>query len=354
MEYRDYYATLGVDRSASQDEIRKAYRRLARENHPDVKPGDTAAEQRFKDLNEANTVLSDPEKRRKYDAFGKDWASYAASGAGGQAGGDPFGPGGPFAGMFRGAGARGTEGQNVRYEFRTSDDPGFSDFFRVVFGDGGFAGATPGAGSGRRATAAGAEGIGFEDAFGGMPFGAPEADRAGARRARTRATPVEATAELSLEEAYHGATRRVAVDGKRLEVTIPRGVDTGTRIRLSGQGGGGRDLVVVCRVRPHPTFTRRGVDLEREVPITLEEATLGAEIQIETLKGRVVLTVPAGTQPGRTFRLAGQGMPRFKGDGHGDLRVRIKVIVPTDLGDDARAAAARFFELANQPNPRTN
>jgi DnaJ-class molecular chaperone len=165
---------------------------------------------------------------------------------------------------------------------------------------------------------------------------------------------VEATAELSLEEAYHGASRVVEVDGKRLEVTIPPGVETGTRIRLSGQGGNGRDLFVVCRVRPHPVFTRRGADLEREIALSLAEALLGDEVPVATLKGRVLLTIPAGTQAGRTFRLTGQGMPRFRGSGHGDLYVRVRVVLPTTLSPEAREAARRFLDLVDQPNPRTS
>jgi DnaJ-class molecular chaperone len=168
-----------------------------------------------------------------------------------------------------------------------------------------------------------------------------------------RTAAVEATAELTLEEAFAGTTRRVEVGGKRLEVTIPRGVDTGTRIRLTGQGGDGRDLVVTGRVKPHPVFTRRGADLERELPLTLREALLGAEVAVGTLKGRVLLKIPAGTQTGKTIRLTGQGMPRFRADGAGDLLVRVRVVLPTDLNDEAREAAERFLDLADQPNPRT-
>jgi DnaJ-class molecular chaperone len=164
---------------------------------------------------------------------------------------------------------------------------------------------------------------------------------------------VEATAELTLEEAFRGTSRIVEVDGKRLEITVPPGVDNGTRIRLSGRGGEGNDLFVVCRVRPHPVFSRRGADLEREVALSLDEALLGGEVAVGTLKGRVLLTIPPGTQAGRTFRLAGQGMPRFRGSGHGDLFVRARVVLPTNLSADARDAARRFLDLVDQPNPRT-
>jgi curved DNA-binding protein len=173
--------------------------------------------------------------------------------------------------------------------------------------------------------------------------------------ATTKARPAaaEATAEITLDEAYRGTTRRVEVDGKRLEVTIPPGADTGTRIRLTGKGPGGGDLYVVVRQAPDPVFIRRGADLERELPLTLEEALLGADVKVRTPKGQVVLTIPPGTQPGRIFRLTGQGMPRFRAEGRGDLFVKAKVVLPTGLSDEATAAARTFFDLANQPDPRS-
>lgn len=367
MDYRDYYQILGVPRTASAAEIKKAFRKLAREHHPDRNPGDAAAERRFKDVNEANAVLSDPDKRKQYDALGANWEQFQR--AGGQPG-DPFGPGGPFAGWGAG-GAAGAGGQsgNVRYEFRTagSGDAGFSDFFRMFFsgmnrggaGSAGGGSASRGSasrGSGARASAAGAESL--EDLMAQMGWNEADGGSAGARgrtatatASRTRA-PVEAPAELSLEEAYHGTARLLEVEGKRYEVSIPRGADTGSRIRLSGKGPGGRDLVVTVRLRPHPVFVRKGADLERELPITLREALLGAEVPVATLKGRVLLTIPPGTQQGRTFRLTGQGMPRLKGDGTGDLYVKVRVVLPTNLDDEARAAATRFLDLVHQPDPR--
>jgi curved DNA-binding protein len=360
MDYKDYYAVLGVPRTATQKEIKKAFRTLAREHHPDKKGGDSAAERRFKEINEANAVLSDPDKRALYDRLGADWEAYARAGAtagagapagagartGGARGGDPFGG---FAGFG------GAPGGNVRYEFRTSGDPGeFSDFFNAFF-----AGASEplnGPGRGRRATG----GATFEDILAGMGLDADgglggDRPRAGGRTTpppQVRPADAEATAEITLDEAYHGTSRLVDVDGKRLEVTIPRGADTGTRLRLTGKAPGGGDLYVVVRQRPDPVFTRRGADLERELPITLEEALLGAEVRVRTPKGRVALKIPAGTQPGRTFRLTGQGMPRFRADGHGDLYVKVQVVLPTDLSEPARDAARRFFDLVNQTDPR--
>jgi DnaJ-class molecular chaperone len=144
----------------------------------------------------------------------------------------------------------------------------------------------------------------------------------------------------------------VDVEGRRLEVSIPPGADSGTRIRLTGKAPGGGDLYVVVRQLPDARFTRRGADLERELPLSLEEALLGAEVRVETLKGSVLLKIPAGTLSGRTFRLTGQGMPRFRASGHGDLYVKARVVLPTNLSDEAKRAAARFFELADQPDPR--
>jgi curved DNA-binding protein len=330
MDVRDYYQILGVPRTATAAEIKKAFRKLAREHHPDKKPGDKVAEQRFKDVNEANEVLSDPDKRAKYDRFGKDWEAYARAGtAGGRGGGaaDPFAPGGPFAGYA----GFGDAGGGVHYEFRTSGGrggtgagaAGFSDFFEMLFGDGAFGGAQADAGRAVRGASA-----------------------------RTVLQPAEATAEISLEEAFHGTSRIVDVGGRRLEVTIPRGVDTGSRVRLSGKGPDGRDLIVVIRIRPHPAFTRHGADLERELPVTLSEALLGGEVPVGTLKGRVLLTLPPGTQNGKSFRLTGQGMPRLKGGDPGDLYVRLRVVLPTRLSEEAKGAATRFLDLAHQPDPR--
>lgn len=361
MEYKDYYAILGVPRTATQAEIKKAFRRLARQYHPDKNPGDKAAEQRFKDINEAREVLSDPEKRKLYDQLGANWEAFARAGA--TAGQGPFG--GPFAGAAGGGpfaqwSAEGPGG--VRYEFRTSGDPGeFSEFFRVFFGDAGFGGAG-GAGSGASGGRRSGRARTIEDLFAqfgiggfGEATGPATGSRPGGGRAGTAGSlpPVEVEAELTLDEAYHGTTRRVVVDGKRLEVKIPPGVATGSRVRLAGGAGPGRDLIVVTKVLPHPVFTRRGADLERELPITLREALLGAEVPVTTLKGRLLLKIPPGTQNGRVFRLAGQGMPKLDRSGHGDLYVRVRIVLPTHLSPDAQRAAKAFLDLVDQPDPRS-
>ncbi len=358
MEYKDYYAVLGVPRTASAAEVKKAFRKLARQHHPDTKPGDTAAERKFKEINEANEVLRDPAKRKQYDDLGANWEAISrARAAGASAGGARAGTaagGDPFAGYGGGG--------NVRYEFRTSDDADeFSDFFRVFFGEDA-AGAAAAAGQARTAGRGGRTTgpMGFEDILAGMGIdghavgggGRPS----GAGRTRTRRAPPpqvhEATAELTLDEAFRGTTRLVDIEGKRLEITIPPGADNGTRIKLTGRGPGGGNLIVVIKVLPDARFTRRGADLERELPLTLREALLGAEVKVETLKGRVLLKIPPGTQTGRTFRLTGQGMPRFKATGTGDLYVKTRVSLPTDLTDEAKKAAEAFLDLASQPDPR--
>ena len=349
MDYQDYYATLGVSRSASQSDIKKAFRKLARQHHPDRNQGDAAAEQRFKAVNEANEVLSDPEKRELYDRLGKDWEAYARAGArpsaaGGGPSTDPFGPGGAFAGYAAGGSPGG-----IRYEFRTGGTSDFSDFFNTFFAGASSPTGAAGRQSGRARSATG--GPTFDDILAGMgidadgPSRRPQVDQ--------RPTTFEAEAEVSLEEAFAGTSRLVEVDGRRLEVKIPRGVTTGSRVKLTGKGPGGADLVVVVRVAPHPVFSRHGRDLERELPLTLEEALLGAKVHVGTLKGRVLLTVAPGTQNGQRIRLKGQGMPALRGDDRGDLFVRTRVILPTDLSDEAKAAARSFFDLVHQPDPRT-
>jgi curved DNA-binding protein len=363
VDYRDYYKVLGVDRGATQAEIKRAFRKLARQHHPDLKPGDAAAERRFKEINEANAVLADPDKRKRYDELGANWDAYQAGG--GAAGADPFGPGGPFAGHGP------SPGGNVRYEYRSSADSGeFSDFFRTFFEGAASGSRSPGGGRrSRTAQGAGQGGASFDDILAGIGlrgtpgaaggFGPGLGGRGQAGSPALNAS-VEAEVEVTLEEAYHGTQRLVSVDGKRLEVTVPRGVETGSRIRLKGRGGGDpdrpADLYLVIRVKPHPIYTRIGADLTRELPITLGEALLGAEVTVKTLKGRIRLTIPPGTQPGRTFRLKGQGMPRLKpktGEpATGDLLVRVKVILPTDLSDEAQGAARRLVELVDQPDPR--
>ena len=374
MEYKDYYKTLGVDRKASAADIKKAYRRLARELHPDRNPGDKAAEARFKEVNEANEVLSDPKKREQYDLLGSNWEQYARAGAAGGGAGaagspfgsDPFGPGGPFAG-FGGSGG----GGNVRYEFHTAGDPGdFSDFFNAFFG-----GATAASQAAQQANAAATStrarpATGSNRRSGGtlddlLSRLRPNAAGSGSATADAGPNPrhrgtrkgedIEVEVDLTLEEAFKGSTRLVQVGSKRLEVKVPAGVETGSKIRLSGKAGSGPDagdLYLIAKIAPHPVFSRNGADLSREVPITLGEALLGGEVEVETLDGRVILKVPEGTQQGQTFRLSGKGMPRLRGEGKGDLLARIKVVMPGKLEGRQRQAAEEFLRQIVQANPR--
>jgi curved DNA-binding protein len=371
MEYRDYYKTLGVPRTATPAEIKKAYRRLARELHPDRNPGNKTAESRFKEVNEAHEVLADPQKRGQYDMLGANWDQYARAGAAGNPlGGDPFGPGGPFAGYAQQGGG------NIRYEFHGADEEGFSDFFRVFFGGAANPAATTatrartgsgsGSGSGRRSGGSFEdilsqlrfEGAGAAEAGGNGPghgSGSQGAGAAGRNRGARKGQDVEAEVDLTLEEAFHGSARLVQVGERRLEVKVPPGVETGSKIRLSGKAGtgdGAGDLYLIAKVRPHRVFSRNGADLTREVPITLQEALLGGQVEVETLAGRVLLTIPPGTQPGQTFRLAGKGMPRLKGESTGDLYVKSKVVLPGKLEDRQRKAAEEFLRQIVQPNPR--
>jgi DnaJ-class molecular chaperone len=394
LDYKDYYKILGLERKATPAEIKKSYRKLARELHPDKNPGNKTAEARFKEVNEAHEVLGDPKKREQYDLLGSNWdqVSRARGGAGGAGaagnpfGGDPFGAGGPFAGY---GAAGGAGGGNVRYEFNGAGAEDFSDFFRMFFSGADAAGAartstqtrkSPPAGSsgaGARAGATGAptgsgsgsrrSGRSFEDLFSrlrsdGAGAGTATGGAAGTRpgpaprnRGTRRGEDVDVEVELSLEEAFHGSARLVQVGERRLEVKLPAGVETGSKIRLSGKAGSGPDagdLYLITKILPHAVFSRNGADLSRELPITLGEALLGGEVEVDTLRGRVVLTVPAGTQQGQTFRLTGQGMPRLKGEGAGDLFAKIKVVMPGKLEGRQREAAQEFLRQIVQPNPR--
>jgi curved DNA-binding protein len=310
VEYKDYYKTLGVQKGATAADIKKAYRKFARQYHPDVNRSADASK-KFKEVNEANEVLSDPDKRKRYDELGPDWERFAQGGQAGQRGGN-----GGFQWAYTGApGAGGFEGE--------SD---FSDFFRSVFGSTG----------------------GFGQAAGGPRR----------RTARPRAVAdAEYPIEVALPEAYKGAERVLELRGedgktKRLTVKIPAGVRDGQRIRLAGQAAGG-DLYLQVKVRPDPRFTRDGDDLRMDLPVALHEAVLGAEVTVPTLKGRVSLRIPPETQNGRTIRLAGQGMPRT-GGGHGDLYVTVKVVLPTKLNDKERELMREIAERRKDEDVRAH
>lgn len=325
MEYKDYYKTLGVPKTASQAEIKKAYRRLARELHPDTNK-DPDAERRFKEANEAHAVLSDPEKRKQYDELGANWQAYQQAG---------FGSGGATDwGGFGGAPG------GTRWTYRTAsteDLGGFSDFFRQFFGGGGGgASGSPFGGGG------GFEYVDLSNLGGGT----------GTRtEARTRAPAAEATAEVSLAEVATGTERMVNVNGRRLQVKIPPGVSDGSKVRLRGAVDGG-DVVINVRVGLDPRFERRGSDLVTELPLTLAEAMLGAEVPVPTPTGAVKLRIRPNTQNGQEITVKGRGLPKRGSSQKGDLIVRTRVVLPR-LDDEAREELAKLLGANPQPDPRT-
>jgi len=275
MEYKDYYAILGLPRTASAKDVKAAYRRLARKFHPDMNKGAPKAEAKFKEINEANEVLSDPVKRKRYDTLGADWDSVRTA-------------------QHPGAG-------RVHADFGGEGNlGGFSDFFRTFFG-GGFGGGSEG-----------------EDLF-----------ESGARRAR--ASDLEAMVDLTLEEALRGTSRAIQVGDRRVEVKIPAGVREGLRVRIAGgAGAAGGDIYLRVRLLPHPQFERAGDDLQTTVTVPLTTAVLGGEVSVPTLDGPRGIKVPAASRVGQMFRLAGQGLPRQQG-GRGDLLARLSVELPQKL-----------------------
>lgn len=320
--FKDYYATLGVPRTATEKEIHSAFRKLARKHHPDVNQGDASAEERFKEINEAHEVLGDPEKRKRYDELGPRWQEYEQWERAGKPGPNPF------AAQRGGPGGQGFEYRTVspdELEDLFGNSAPFSDFFEQFFGGGG---------PGGRATR-------------------------GRTQARQRAAPatrgqdVEGEAEITLEEAYSGTTRTIELtDGegrsRRVEIKIPAGIHEGARVRAAGQGGGGAgggpagDLFVRVHVREHAGFTRHGVNVEARVAVPLAVALTGGSVPVRTLRGTTVsLTIPATTQNGARLRLRGLGMPHVRGDGAGDLiavvDVRLPVPVPAELEQWAKA-----------------
>jgi DnaJ-class molecular chaperone len=307
MEFKDYYATLGVPKSASADEIKRAYRKLARQYHPDVNPGDRAAEAKFKEINEAHEVLGDKEKRRKYDELGANWRQYEAQAA--QHGGAGFGgwaPGG-------GAGSyRTVTPEEFEAMFGGGGDP-FSDFFHTFF-DSRSAGGRARGGRGRSK---------------------PGAD-------------LEFHTDLTLEEAFGGTTRRVMTKGpageRTVDIRIPAGIQDGARVRVAGEGGPGApggaagDLYVGVRVLPHGRFERRGADLHVKLAVPLTTAVLGGEVAVPSISGSTLrLKIPELTASGRVFRLRGHGMPvGVKQDERGDLYATVEIAIPSSLTPDAR------------------
>jgi curved DNA-binding protein len=312
LDYKDYYATLGVKKDASQDDIQKAYRKLARKFHPDVNK-DPAAEMKFKEVGEAYEVLKDPDKRKKFDQFGSAWKR-AQQGGGPPPGYEGFDFGGfDFGGFGGGPGGSGPEG--------------FSSFFEMLFGSGG-----PGGAGGRRAP------------------------RGGAGRGRMRGGDTEATIQLTLDEAVRGGTREITLSDpetgqrKTLSVRIPEGIRPGQKIRLAGQGQAGLDgspagdLLLKIEILPDPRFKIEGSDLHTTVPVAPWEAALGGEAEVETPTGSVRVRIPAGTSSGRKIRLRERGLSA-PGGTKGDLFAEFRIVVPEQLSERERAL---FEQLAEE------
>lgn len=295
--YKDYYQILGVGRDASEKEIKSAYRKLARKYHPDVNPGDKTSEEKFKEVSEAYEVLSDKDKRTKYDQYGQYWEQMGQPGAGGQ----PPPGWDSFTFDYGGAGGQGQP------DFGGAE--GFSDFFEMLFG-------TRGRGGG----------------------GGHTTHRRQQHHAPSKGRSIEAEMEVSLEDAFHGAKKSFNFNGKKLEVTIPKGVKDGQKIRLAGQGengaAGAGDLLITTKVRSHPVYERQGDDLHVDVPVDYTVAGLGGEVQVPTLTGRVTMKVPPKTSGGRVFRLPGQGMPKLKESGRGNLYAKVRVTIPESMDSE--------------------
>jgi curved DNA-binding protein len=311
MEYKDYYKILGVDRKASEEDIKRAYRKLALKYHPDRNPGDKQAEDNFKEINEAYQVLSDPAKRARYEQLGESYTRWQ------QRGGAP-------GGFNWDEWVTSPQGSNVRVEVGNLGDlfgglGGFSEFFQQIFGS-------------------------------MQNFSTADYRRPGST-GRERLPTYQSEISISLQEAFQGTARRIEVGGRRLEVKIPRGARSGTRVRvaeaITTPEGNKSDLFLVVQVADEPDFERKGNDLYTQTEVDLLKAVLGGEAPVKTLSGNIYLTIPAGTQPGQTIRLAGQGMPAIKNpDTRGDLFVRVKVKIPRQLSAEQRDLFEKLARLS--------
>lgn len=322
MDFKDYYHVLGLKKGATPAEIKTAYRKLARQYHPDVNPGDLAAEQRFKELNEAHEVLGDPDKRKKYDELGANWRYYDQAQAGGT---------GPFAGApfeFRGGGQGGYRTMSQDEVSEMFGDNPFSDFFQTFFAGGG---------AGQR-----------------RPTGP------------TRGRDAEHVLELSLERAFHGSTQRFSIqDGgkqRSVEVRIPAGVSNDAVVRVAGEGEPGTggaaagDLLLRIRITPDPRFTLRGRDLYVDVPVPVTTAVLGGHVDVATLGGTSIrLKIPPATQAGQVFRVKDKGMPKVgRSSRQGDLFAVAKVVIPKNLDAEARAHYEALAALDGKTTTKKN
>jgi len=304
MIYKDYYKDLGVVKTATQGEIKKAYRTLAKKYHPDKTKGDKASEEKFKEINEANEVLSDPEKRKKYDQFGVDWKHYEEAGA--QPGGFDW---------SKYASSRGGEAhRTTTNEYDTVfTDEGVNDLFEMLFGQ-------------------------------------RSGQRRGRRSVAIKGEDLETETTLSLEEAYHGTSRLIRLNDQTIKVTIKPGIADHQKLRIAGKGGSGLnggpngDLYLTVKVAPHPEFHRIGNDLHHNLPVELYTALLGGKAQINTLKGKATVNILKGTPNGKELRLRGLGMPVYaKKNEFGNLLVKVDIVMPENLSEQE---IDKFRELA--------
>jgi curved DNA-binding protein len=308
MEYQDYYKVLGLDKKASQDDIKKAFRKLAVKYHPDKNPGNKEAEEKFKLINEANEVLGDPEKRKKYDELGENWNRFQQQGQGQPGGGYDWST------FNRNGGSYYYEGDPSDL-FGNAGDGRFTDFFEAFF-------------SGK----AGRKTNRHERQFRGQDY--------------------ESETEVSLEEAYHGATRIIQLHDEKLRITIRPGAYDGQLLRIKGKGAQGShkdqrgDLYVRIRMRPHPVFKRKGDDLYANETIDLYTAVLGGDTIVKTLSGKIKMKIPAGSQHGTSIRIKGKGMPvNGKASAYGDLYLELQVSLPQQLSDEEKKLFEKLKDM---------
>lgn len=317
MEYKDYYKILGIDTNASTEEVKKAYRKLARKYHPDVNPTDKEAARKFAEISEAQEVLADEEKRKKYDQLGADWQKYENAGNADDFDWSRYATGGAGQGDRRTYYYGDTDWQDIF----GAEGGQFSDFFRNIFG-GGFGG-------------------GFSS---GGRTGFPGRD-------------LSAEFTISLEEAFSGCTRIFSVDGKKMRISLDPGIRDGQVIRLKGKGESGSrgtpgDLYITVKVAMHPDYRRQGDDLFTEKPVSVYTAMLGGEVDVRALSGTFKLKIPPETQSGTTFRLKGRGFPRYGKKGvHGDLYVKAIIEIPTNLSREEKEQVRKLAALRNEGRP---
>jgi curved DNA-binding protein len=306
MIYKDYYKDLGIGKSATSAEIKTAYRALANKYHPDKTSGDITAEEKFKAVNEANEVLSDPVKRKKYDKFGADWKHYEDAGA--QQGGFDWS-------KYANSGSGDSRRSGTQESETIFADEGVNDLFEMLFGH-------------------------------------HSGQRTGRRNVAIKGEDLQTQTTLSLEEVYRGTHRLVQLNGQTIKVTIKPGAADQQILRVPGKGGRGPgggsngDLYLEVHVAPHPEYQRRGNDLSRNIPVELYTAVLGGKTQIQTWKGKITVNIPKGTPNGKELRLRGLGMPFYgKKSKFGDLLVTVDIVLPANVAEEETALFERLAAL---------